>query len=294
KSIRGVRSVEPRLWGYYFHPANRTNYTLLASSEAAYGDQSIEVGQGVLRTWQADSEGKLYFRAYDGEALALKVSKAFDAATDLVSSDLIVMTEPTFRRLTGMPDGFATDLSVQIRNERECAIIAEKIASTLPGARPILRQEIIRTYSSLFGWRSGYMIVLLSGAILAFFIFAWDKATGLSAEEKTEIGILKGIGWDSSDILVMKFWEGTVISLTAFLLGVIGAYLHVFLASAPLFEHALKGWSILYPSFQLQPDVNLYQLAVLFFLTVVPYTLVTIVPIWRVSVMDPDVVMRQG
>jgi hypothetical protein len=27
---------------------------------------------------------------------------------------------------------------------------------------------------------------------------------------------------------------------------------------------------------------------------VAPYTLITIVPAWRVSVMDPDTVMRQG
>ena len=51
---------------------------------------------------------------------------------------------------------------------------------------------------------------------------------------------------------------------------------------------------MLYPKFRLNPEVNLYQLAVLFFLTVVPYTLITIIPTWRVSVMDPDTVMRQG
>jgi hypothetical protein len=61
-----------------------------------------------------------------------------------------------------------------------------------------------------------------------------------------------------------------------------------------LFEHALKGWSILYPSFELEPTVSAYQLAVLFSLTVSPYTLITIVPTWRTAVMDPDTVMRQG
>ena len=164
------------------------------------------------------------------------------------------MNAETFRRLTGIPEGFATDLAVTIRNPRESSTIAEKVSLVLPDTRCILREEIIRTYTALFDWRGGYTVVLLVGAFLAFLIFAWDKATGLSAEERQEIGILKGLGWDTSDILMLKFWEGSVISLTAFLLGVCAAYVHTFMASAPLFEHALKGWATLYPAFRLNPD----------------------------------------
>ena len=234
----------------------------------------------------------MYFKAHDGEAVLLKGISTMTDETDLVAADLILMSEPTFRKISGVPQGYATDLTLHVRNERECRTIARKIVQVLPDTRPILKEEIIRTYSSLFDWRGGYVIVLLGGAVLAFFIFAWDKATGLSAEEKTEIGILKGIGWDTSDVLLMKFWEGTVISLSAFFLGLITAYVHVYFASATLFEHALKGWAILYPEFTLRPSVNAFQLAILFFLTVVPYTLITIVPTWKVAVTDPDVVMR--
>lgn len=90
----------------------------------------------------------------------------------------------------------------------------------------------------------------------------------------------------------MKFWEGAAVSLSAYLLGVLSAYLHVFIGSAVVFEPALKGWSVLYPQFKLTPFVNAYQLATLFFLTVVPYTVATIVPSWRSATIDPDSVMR--
>jgi ABC-type lipoprotein release transport system permease subunit len=292
KTMRGVHSVKGRLWGYYYHTATRSNYTVMVPDRFPHGDESVEVGLGVLKTWGTAQGDQLYFRAHDGEVIVLRVAKTFSAKTDLVTSDLILTSETVFRKLFGVPGGVATDLAVRIRNLRECRTIAAKIVSVLPDTRIILRDDILRTYRALFDWRSGYIIVLLSGAILAFFIFSWDKATGLSAEEKTEIGILKGLGWDTSDVLIMKCWEGTVISLTAFVLGVIFAYVHVFFASATLFEHALKGWAVLYPTFKLSPTVNPYQLAILFFLTVVPYTFVTIIPIWRVSVMDPDTAMR--
>ena len=138
----------------------------------------------------------------------------------------------------------------------------------------------------------GILIAILAGAVLAFLIFAWDKAAGLSAEEKREIGILKAIGWETSDVLQLKVWEGLVVSLSAFLLGVILAYVHIFFASASLFEPVLKGWSILYPKFRLTPFVSLSQIAILFFFTVIPYTVATIIPSWRAATIDPDAVMR--
>jgi ABC-type lipoprotein release transport system permease subunit len=290
--IRGAVSVKPRLWGYYYHPASRSNYTIMAPDEFQLSDDEVKVGSGVLRTWGTVKGNELYFREYNGEPRILRIAETFQESTDLVTSDLILMSESAFRRIAGVPEGYATDLTVGIRNSQESQTIAEKLVQGLPDTRPILKSEIIRTYSSVFDWRSGYIIVLLTGAFLAFFIFTWDKATGLSGEEKAEIGILKALGWESSDILMMKFWEGTAVSLTAFLLGTMTAFIHVFFASATFFEHALKGWSVLYPKFTLTPTVDLYQIAILFFLTVVPYTFITVIPTWRVSIMDPDTVMR--
>lgn len=290
--IRGTSSVKPRLWGYYFHLASRSNYTIMVPENFSRPDDTVEIGAGVLRTWGSLWDGKLYFKAHDGEAIFLKAINTMTEETDLVSADLVLMSESTFRKISGVPEGYATDIVLTVRNERESQNIAEKIVQALPDTRPILKKEIMRTYRSLFDWRGGYIIVLLGSAILAFFIFAWDKATGLSAEEKMEIGILKGIGWDTSDVLMMKFWEGAFVSVSAFFIGVIAAYVHVYFASATLFEHALKGWSVLYPKFTLRPEVDLYQLAILFYLTVVPYTLITMIPMWKVSITDPDVVMR--
>jgi len=83
-----------------------------------------------------------------------------------------------------------------------------------------------------------------------------------------------------------------MVSLTAFFSGVILAYIHVFFTGSAVFEPALKGWSALYPNFALTPFVNAEQLTSLFFLTVVPYTVATIVPIWRAATIDPDTAMR--
>ena len=156
----------------------------------------------------------------------------------------------------------------------------------------VMKSEILRTYDTIFDWRSGIIVVILSAAVLAFVIFAWDKASGLSAEERREIGVLKAIGWDTGDVLALKGWEGAAVSLTAFLAGTLLAYAHVFFAGGTLFVRVMKGWSVLYPDFRLVPAVDPHQVALLLVLTVLPYAAATVLPTWRAATVDPDAIMR--
>ena len=292
RSIRGVSAVRARLWGYYYDPVIGANYTLMVSENSGPPAGSIIIGQGVSRARLALEGDTLEFRSHDGAIIDLEVKSTISRESELVSSDLILVSEQDFRRLFGTPAGYATDLAVRVKNARELPTVALKVAGILPDTRQILKDEILRTYDAVFSWRGGMMLVILCGSLLAFIILAWDKASGLSSEERREIGILKAIGWETSDVLLMKFWEGMAISLSSLLAGVILAYAHVFFTSAALFESALKGWAVLYPRFRVTPFIDLSQLVILFFLAVVPYTVATIIPSWRAATVDPDSVMR--
>jgi lipoprotein-releasing system permease protein len=292
RAIRGVSSIKERLWGYYYDPIVGANYTLMVTDDPEVSPGRIAVGEGVSRTRLAFPGDTIEFRTYEGITIELEIGKLLSSASSLVSSDLVLISDHDFRKVFGTPKDYATDLAVKVRNPRELSTIALKVAEILPDTRQILREEILRTYDAIFSWRGGILLAILLGAVLAFIIFAWDKASGLSVEEKKEIGILKAIGWETSDIIRMKFWEGLVVSLSSFLMGILLAYLHVFFTSFMLFEPVLKGWSTLYPSFKVTPFIDGAQVASLFFLTVVPYTVATIIPSWRAAIVDPDSVMR--
>jgi ABC-type lipoprotein release transport system permease subunit len=284
--------VKHRLWGYYYDPTNGANYTLMVSEDNPVAPGEIVVGNGVARNLLAKKSGIIPFKTYNGSYLFLEIKDILSADSELVSSDLILVGEEDFRKIFAVSDGYATDLVLKVRNPNELDTIATKITEIFPDTRPVLRKEILSTYDAVFDWRGGMIVVILSVAVLAFVILAWDKATGLSAEEKKEIGILKALGWETSDVLLMKCWEGVVVSLSSFILGVLLAYVHVFFASSVVFAPALKGWSVLYPDFRLTPFLSAYQVATLFFLTVIPYAVATIVPSWRAATIDPDSVMR--
>jgi len=290
--VRGVQTKAGRLWGYFYDPAVKANYTLMVPPDREIAPGDAIIGAGIARTRGLSAGDYLTLRGSDGKAHTLRIAGLLDSRSELVSSDLVLVAEPFFRGFFGVPAGQYTDIALRVRNVQEVRKVAEKLTLLLPDTRPILREEVLRTYDAIFNWRQGLVAVLLLGAVLAFVVFAWDKASGLSAEERREIGILKAIGWETSDVIRMKFWEGAIVSLTAFLLGYLGAYVHVFFADAALFEPVLKGWAVLYPRFSLVPAVDGLQLATLFFFTVFPYTVATIVPIWRAAITDPDTVMR--
>jgi len=294
-AIRGVASVEGRLWGYFYDATSGANYTFQVPHDPALvpAPGAVLVGEGVQRARRATWENApLFLSRYTGDMVKFEVARTFGAESALVSSDLVLLNEADFRSFFNLPEGVWTDLAVSIRNPLEIATIIEKASRLMPDARFITRDEIARTYEKLFSWREGLMIALASAAVLAFAIFAAEKASGLSAEEAREIGVLKAIGWDTRDVISMKLWEGALVSLGAFLIGTLGAYLHVFAFGAGLFAPVLKGWSVIYPEFRLSPVIDGMQLSTLFLLTVVPYTAATLVPIWRAASGDPDQVMR--
>ncbi len=303
KDIPGIRGIVPRYWGYYYDTITRGNYTIIGIDNHIDGltllngrmplhNGECTVGRGVADMKLSDIGGDIVLTNNDGTWRIFQIVGVFTSESNMLTNDLILIRKEDIVRLFGMPSNAATDIVVQINNTSETATISRKIKQMLPDTRPIMKSEIIRTYDTVFNWRSGMVLTMFFGSIIAFCILAWDKATGLSAEEKQEIGILKALGWETSDILELKFWEGIILSLASFLTGLLVAYVHVFYLGAFLLAPALKGWSVLFPSFRLIPYLDMYQVFTLFFLTVVPYVASTIIPSWKSAITDPDVVMR--
>ena len=119
-------------------------------------------------------------------------------------------------------------------------------------------------------------------------ILAWDKASGLSPEEKREISILKILGWETADILAMRFWEGFLVSGLAFIIGCTLAYAHVIFFDASLFRPVLVGWSVIYPEFRLVPSFKIEHFLLVFCFSVLPYLAATIIPAWRSAAVPAD------
>lgn len=288
-ALPGVRHVEGRLWGYYYDSVVKANYTFMARPADEQADGTLSIGSAVARERGLAPGNTISFRSYSGQLFSFRVAAVLPAATELLTGDLVLLSAGDFRRFFAYPASAWTDARVTADDP---AAAAAGIAAALPATRQIRRADVLAIYRDLFGWRDGIGFAVLGSVLLAFLILAWDKAAGISAEERREIGILRAVGWEARDVLGIKFWEGLLIALSAFLIGFVAAWLHVFHGDALLFRGALRGWSVLYPEFHLPVRINGGEIALLFAGAVLPYVAMVLMPVWRAARIEPDTVMR--
>jgi ABC-type lipoprotein release transport system permease subunit len=288
QSITGVGRVQGRLWGYFFDPVVAANYTLQVPLQNTPAPGQVIIGSGVARSRGAAVGDVLAFRGYDGTLYPFTVSGILPNDTDIVSADLMLLAEEDFRGFFGITPDYFTDFVITLTPDARVGEVGGRLTGLFPDTRIIDRRGILATYRALFGWGDGMMLILLVGALLALIIFIVQKASGLSAEERREVGILKAVGWDTSDIIMLKLWEGFLITAPAFLLGYNLAYWHVFGASSILLQPLIMGWSSLSPELHLIPYLDALQLAVLCLGAVFPAVVASVGPVWRAATVSPD------
>jgi len=303
--IWGIRQIVPRIWGYYFDATAKANYTIIGVNplKMPLGDRlggvlagghlpaagEAVIGRGIQKILHLSGKGAMLsmFRP-DLTLKTFKISGVFKQNSDILTYDTILMNLADSRDLFAMRKGQVTDFCVYVANPKEVETIARKIADRLPSTRVVSRNQIKETYRAVFGWRGGFGSICLLTAIAAFIILAWDKASGMSPDERKEVAILKVLGWQTADVLGLRFWEGFIVSFLSFLMGYSLAYLHVCFFSAELFRPILVGWSVIYPTLNLRPAIEFSDALLIFTLVVPPYMAATIIPAWRSAIIPPD------
>lgn len=292
KNIKGISDIKFRLWGYYFEPNLRVNFTLLVplGEQPDYG--RIFIGEGVAKIMKKSEKDFLAFIATSKQPVLFEIDKVIDFSSSLLTNDLIILNEKDFRDLTGMSPGKYTDIAVFVNNKKEIDKIGEKIFNLLPNVRVITKNSILKTYDNLFNWRSSLIIFIISIILLAFFVISIDRFIAINLNDKNEIGLLKAFGWDTQDVIVLKSWESMVISILSFLIGINSSYFHIYKLDASMFKPIIMGWSIMYPQFNLTPHFDIWTFISIFCITVLPFMLFSIISVWRVSIIEPDIAMR--
>ncbi len=306
--ISGISDAIDRVWGYYYFEQAGVYFSVVGVDEFEtqykdtlavavekfdFSEDGMLLGEGVKRALEQN-----YYKEYfnfikpDGRVKKMTFSGVFHSDIELESNDMIIMSKSNAREIFELDESKATDIVVKVSNPDEIDTIALKIKQALPEANVITNEAIRVSYENIFNYKSGIFLALFIICIFTFFVIVYDKASGLSSEEKKEVGILKALGWRVEDVLKEKFYESFILSFFAYLLGITIAFGYVYLLQAPLLRDIFIGYSNLKPSFELPFIVDLQTLFLVFFLSVPIYVASIIIPSWRIATLDADEVMR--
>jgi ABC-type lipoprotein release transport system permease subunit len=311
-TIAGVSEAVPRVWGYYYFENAGVNFSVVGIEQYATQykesfaklverfdfeelgqESSMVVGAGVKEVMSSSYYTEYFnFIKPNGSLKKVTIAGVFDGDTELESNDMILMSTEVVREIFDMQEDKATDIVVKVPNPEEVSTVASKIKLMYPDTRVISSTDLQISYQNIFDYKSGVFLALFVVALFTFFMIIYDKSSGLSSEEKREIGILKAIGWRVDDILKEKFYESFILSFLAYLFGVLGAFGFVYLLQAPLLREIFVGYSQLKTSFELPFVFEVQTLFLVFFLSVPIYIAATIIPSWRAATLEVDEVIR--
>jgi ABC-type lipoprotein release transport system permease subunit len=307
--IPSVRRVRPRVWGYLFLPSLQGNVTvvglpageppleaahgvLAAGRDLAIGHHEMLMGEGLAKFMGLRLGDMQGWPTANPSARPLTLVGTVRSELDLYTADVLFCDEEDARALLLVPPDQATDLALDLANPDEARVVARTALGRLPGTRVIEKGPLGRVYALAYGRRAGLLLAASLPALLALLVLAWDRTSGLGAEERREVATLKAVGFGLGDVLLVRLYESLVVGLGGAGLGIVGAYAWVFLLGAPGLRPALVGWSVLYPEAPLTPVTDGAQVLGLLLCVVGPFVALSIVPAWRAASTDPLETLR--
>ena len=278
--------IVPRVWGYVY--LQDRIYTLMGinpsitplaeelgfSLQAGRFFSGNEKNVAVIGSQVADSLGiKLNDQVKLAEVHAVysfTVIGIFDSDVSLFTSDLILIDMETSRDFLDVKAETATDLCVYLDDDNKVPSTASMISQVYPDLRVITKESMSDAFASTYGLRSGYISVLWFILLIAVILVAWNQASSASLEAQREVGILKSIGFSTSNILEVRFLETLLLGFISASIGVFVAIIYSFYLGAPIIRDFMLGWSAIYPNFPLPISISFASLLTLYTAAIIP------------------------
>ena len=95
------------------------------------------------------------------------------------------------------------------------------------------------------------------------------------------------MGWGIKDIIKLKIIENFLVGFMAFIIGIIIAYIFVFILQAPILKNIFIGFSNIRNDFILNSYVEISQIITLFLFFMIPFLSAVLIPVWKLAIIDP-------
>lgn len=309
--IYGVSKVTPRVYGRYFFEDKKRSFLIVGVDfleeqshenlqklvnttdiKAFFNGNQMLVGKGV----KAYLEAHFYKDAYNfltpkGVFEKVNIFKVLPSQTNLIANDMMVMPIDLARKILGYADDEVSDITFSVPNPDEWNMMTDKVSALHYDLRVVNKNDVQKSYENLYNYKGGLFLILFLVVLATFGLILYQRYSMVYSSERRHIGLLRALGWSINDVLKFKFMETLVIVLISYILGVLIAYLYVFIAGAPLLKEVFLGGQNLQNMLNFVPVLDFSVLTSIFLLYALPFVAAVLIPVWRVSVTDPKEAM---
>jgi len=309
--INGVSQVAPRVYGRYFYTPREKSFLVVgvdffdeqSSKELQslvkgldlknfLSTENMLVGAGV-KSFLLEHYYKEHFsfKTPEGRFKKVKIYQTLPSETNLIANDMVIMPIELAREIFGLGEDEVTDITFNVPNDAEWDNIIGKLHLLFYDVRVVEKREIRKAYENLYNYKGGLFLILYLVAMVTFMLILYQRYSMVYSSERKEIGILRAVGWSIKDILKLKFCETVVVVLVSFVLGVVLAYLYVFIWDAPLLSQIFLGGANLPNHVEFVPVLEPGLLGSIFLFYAIPFLAAVLIPAWKIAVTPPKEAM---
>jgi len=312
----GVKAVEERIWGYgnigntllvivgidlnnsVVNPASV--YPLVSGSFLdSQENNSVVIGKAVADLTGAEVGSWLAILTESNQVRQYEVRGVFSAESSIYNADMILMSENDARLFFGIPEGKVTDLLVYTEDVNEAYYVTQlnfvaREISELPNVRVLTKDILLKAQETTYGARSGFFSVAWFTVLVSAAIVAFNQTVVVGHESKFEVGLLKALGFSTSDIIQIRLIESGILGILAGSIGIVSGIFFDTVLGAPVFRDFMLGWAVLYPAFSVPVRISAQTVLITYAITIVPLLFATVVPSWLNATVDPDLAMRSA
>ena len=263
----------------------------------AQSNESVVLGKGVAELLGASIGTKLSIISESNQVKLYTVVGIFNSESGIYNADMILMNINAARDFFNVPDDKVTDLMVyvtQVDPSLKGALLNEaaRAISGFSNCRVLTKDVLLDAQEKTYGDKSGFFSIVWYVILIAVAIVAFNQTVVVGHESKFEVGLLKALGFSTSDVIQVRIVESLVLGTLAGAIGLTIGILFDSVLGAPILRDFMLGWANIYPSFQLPVFISPQTILFTFAVTIVPLLFATVIPSWLNATVDPDIAMR--
>jgi lipoprotein-releasing system permease protein len=258
---------------------------------------TVVIGKAVADLIGAKVGTMLTILSESNQAHQYEIVGIFNSESGIYNSDMILMSKTDARVFFDFTEDRATDLLVYTKNvapvyySSQVNFVAREI-SELPNVRVLTKDVLLKSQEATYGARSGFFSVLWVIVLISVALIAFNQTVVVGHESKFEVGLLKALGFSTSDVIQVRLFESTILGVIAGSIGLAGGIIFDIVLNAPIFRDFMLGWAVLYPNFAVPTYISAQTILLTYIITTVPLLFATVIPSWINATVDPDIAMR--